>query len=326
MKLSLSKLSFCTPQALAVGLFLFSAQPVLAFSLTPSDSRLNISIEAYHVQGHEQGYLPLIKTSAIDFDSQTDSLNSLNAQATVSNSAYGWNTVNQASSSAVFHSSDSGRVALNSSYSTTLPYSPVWGPFRDHMGVGIENSFAYWFNIPSGGKLIVDYNVEAFSDYAGLVNDHVFAIGSSNDGGWGVHYNIPVGTGSVEFVRNLDSPSTWNLGIAGSNNGIGMNSGVPDARYFERRGLFNWRFEPFPANNDGSSNGQTPNNGNGGSNPGNGGSNPGGGGTSGGGSNPNSGAPTAVPTPLLLPGLIGMFIKIIRRNKEENIAQKEARV
>lgn len=155
------------------------------------------------------------------------------------------------------------------------------------MGVGIENSFAYWFNIPSGGKLIVDYNVEAFSDYAGLVNDHVFAIGSSNDGGWGVHYDILVGTGSVEFVRNLDSPSTWNLGISGSNNGIGTNSGVPDARYFERRGLFNWRFEPFPT---------------------------------------QPAAPTAVPTPLLLPGLIGMFIKIIRRNKEENTAQKEARV
>lgn len=326
MKLSLSKLSFCTPQALAVGLFLFSAQPVLAFSLTPSDSRLNISIAIAHVQGHEQGYLPLINTRAADFDSQTDSLNSLNAQATVSNSAYGWNTVNQASSSAVFHSSDSGRVALNSSYSTTLPYSPVSERFIDETAVWIENSFAYWFNIPSGGKLIIDYNVAAFSDHAGLVNDHVFAIGSSNDGGWGVHYDIPVGTGSVEFVRNLDSPSTWNLGISGSIIGIGTNSRVPDARYFERRGLFNWRFEPFPANNDGSSNGQTPNNGNGGSNPGNGGSNPGGGGTSGGGSNPNSGAPTAVPTPLLLPGLIGMFIKIIRRNKEENIAQKEARV
>jgi hypothetical protein len=289
MKLRLLQLSFCTPQVLTLGLVLFSAQPALAFSLKPFDSRLNISVDIDHVGGGGQGYLPLIKTRADDSDNQTDSLNPLNAQATVSNSAYGWNTVNEASSSAVFHNSDSGTVSLNNSFSTTLPYSPVGEPFRTHMGVGLGNSFAYWFDIPSGGKLIIDYDVMARSDHAGLVNSSdIFSVNSSDEQGWTIGYALSVGTGSVEFVHNTDSPSSWGFSISGSTIGIGINTGVTDPRYFDRRGLFNWRFEPFPIQ---------PN---------------------------NNDVPTAVPTPMLLPGLIGMFIKVLQRNKEENTARKEA--
>ncbi|GAB4476915.1 MAG: hypothetical protein OHK0037_38680 [Elainellaceae cyanobacterium] len=329
MKVELLKPQVWVPSTLTIGIFLFAAEAVLAVSITPVSSSFDAHISTYQqkwiVPPYQYPiYLGKVEVRDSDFSSQEASLNPLNVEVNVESDSFDWTNTARAEGSAVFNSASSGIVNLSNSFQSTMPFVdgrlvyPAQGWPERYTGAGPDLNFRYAFRFQSDVKFIIDYDVSTYLDGIGSVT--AFTINFPGDGGWNVHTPISSGQGSVSYLLKFDERNDsqiWGFHV-GTNYGAGVSDSSPDARFWDYQGSFNWRVEPLPSEQDNdSSNGSVPNTG---SNPGSG-SPPNGNSDPGQGSNPIPTNPS-VPTPALIPGLIGMFLQVLKSKHKETAASR----